>query len=131
MADKIPEDVAYTITTGYYPQIASSVKFRRSPGKGGTGKKFIRKQGFSDTSIEKYEAQLIPDDMKEAAIGTIEGGAMFGKKLFDKATNRKTLQSYYKFRGGSDQYKLYGDQVWHMHGKRGDENIFTDYIKKI
>ena len=29
MASKIPEDVAYTITTGYYPEIASKIKYKK------------------------------------------------------------------------------------------------------
>ena len=132
MASKIPEDVAYTITTGYYPQIASRVKYRHKKGKGGTGKKYIRKRGFSDVSIERHRAEQESDLglLMGNQRGTITGGAMFGKRLFDKGINRKTKQTYYKFRGGSDQYKLYGDQVWHMHGVRDKEtNIFTDYIK--
>ena len=41
MASKIPEDVAYTITTGYYPQIASKIKYKpKAKGKGATGKKY-------------------------------------------------------------------------------------------
>jgi len=135
MADKIPEDVAYTITTGYYPQIASSVKFRHKPGKGGTGKKYIRKQGFSDVSIQAERARILNKIglTEESMLGAEAGGtAMAGMKLLQKKTGTRDdpLKEYYKFTGGGDMFKLYGDMVWHMHGKRGDDNIFTNYIKE-
>ena len=56
MADKIPEDVAYTITSGFYPELAASLKYKRAAkGKGQVGQKYIRKRGFTDVSIEKEE----------------------------------------------------------------------------
>jgi len=137
MADKIPEDVAYTITTGYYPQIASSVKFRHKPGKGGTGKKYIKKAGFSDVSVERHEAKQMKDVLMMIAGGANQGmpiqpdveSAILGTGHERKTgTKQDPKKVWYKFRGGSDQYKLYGDMVWHMHGSRGDTNIFTDYI---
>ena len=137
MASKIPEDVAYTITTGYYPQIASRVKYRpKKPGKGGTGKKFIRKQGFSDVSIEAERAKVLNKIglTRSSMLGAeAESGILKGQKLFSERTGTREdpNQVYYKFRGGSDQYKLYGDMVWHMHGSRDkDNNIFTNYIKE-
>ena len=136
MASQIPEDVAYTITTGYYPQIASKVKYRHKPGKGGTGKKYIRKQGFSDVSIEAERAKVLNKIglTRGSMLGAeAESGILKGQKLFSERTGTREdpNQTYYKFRGGSDQYKLYGDMVWHMHGKRDKENnIFTNYIKE-
>jgi hypothetical protein len=137
MASKIPEDVAYTITTGYYPQIASKIKYKpKAKGKGATGKKYKKVRGFSDTSINAERArQLQNDGLSEKALLTAEGtGIMAGMKLLEKKRRRDNNQVYYKFRGGTDQYKLYGDQVWYMHGVRErDKNIFDDYInnKKV
>jgi hypothetical protein len=34
----------------------------------------------------------------------------------------------YQWIGGSDEYKLFGDQVWYMHGKSSNK-ILTDYVE--
>ena len=129
MPSNIPDDVAYTITTGYYPEIASSVKYRKRKGKGGTGKKYINKRGYNDTSITKGQTTNLSDFAKSVATGT--EGAMAGKKLFKKMTGTKDdpLKTWYKFTGGSENYKLYGDQVWYMHGARKSNEVLTDYVK--
>ena len=126
MASKIPEDVAYTITTGYYPEIASKVKYRKKKGTGGTGKKFIKKRGFTDVSIERERARK----SKDTSITGLVGGAMEGMNLLKRmvGTRDNPEQIYYKFTGGSEQYKLYGDQVWYMHGVRKTDDI-NNYLK--
>lgn len=129
MADKIPEDVAYTITTGYYPEIASSVKYKKGKGRGATGRKFKSKRGFSDTSIAKARTRGMTNMQKAMAVGGVNEGPLAGMNLFKKMNMRRDpSQTYYKFTGGSDQYKLYGDQVWYMHGVR-NEDALTNYLK--
>ena len=110
MASKIPEDVAYTITTGYYPEIASKIKYKKKKGKGGTGKKFVRKRGFTDVSIEKERARK----SRDTTIQGLAGGPMAGMNLLKRmvGTRDDPEQVYYKFTGGSENYKLFGDQVW-------------------
>ena len=58
--DNTKKNIAYTITAGYYPELASSIKFggRRTGGKGPMGAKYVEKRGFSASSLRRipYEA---------------------------------------------------------------------------
>ena len=138
MADKTPEHVAYTITSGFYPELAASLKYKRAAkGKGQVGQKYIRKRGFTDTSVVRAETRGMTDLEKAAAVGGASAGSLEGKSLYGEATyTDKTtgaVRSYYKFRGGGEMYKLYGDLVWYMAGTRpSDERaLFTDYITDV
>jgi len=126
MASKIPEDVAYTITTGYYPEIASKIKYKNKKGKGGTGKKFVRKRGFTDVSIEKERVRK----SRDTTLTGLAGGPMAGMNLLKRmvGTRDDPEQVYYKFTGGSENYKLFGDQVWYMHGVRTKDDI-NNYLE--
>jgi hypothetical protein len=126
MANKLPEDVAYTITTGYYPEIASKIKYKNKKGKGGIGKKFVRKRGFTDVSIEKERARK----SRDTTIQGLAGGPMAGMNLLKRmvGTRNDPEQVYYKFTGGSENYKLFGDQVWYMHGVRAKDDI-NNYLE--
>ena len=83
MANKIPEDVAYTITTGYYPEIASKIKYKNKKGKGGTGKKFVRKRGFTDVSIEKERVRK----SRDTNLTGLAGGASSASAWADSITH--------------------------------------------
>ena len=118
---KIPEDVAYTITTGYYPEIASRVKYKNKKGKGPRGRKFIRKRGFTETAIQAERARKDISAIRKGKASILEGMGIA------KATD-KNDQLYYKYTGGSSQYRLYGDQVWYMHGVREDKSL-EEYMR--
>ena len=118
---KIPEDVAYTITTGYYPEIASRVKYKHKPGKGPKGRKFIRKRGFTETAIQAERARKDISAIRKGKASILEGMGIA------EATD-KNDQLYYKYTGGSSQYRLYGDQVWYMHGVREDKPL-EEYMR--
>ena len=55
---KLGDDVAFGITSGYYPHIASEVNYKKGgrPGiHGSTGAKYARVKGWSKSSIAKAE----------------------------------------------------------------------------
>lgn len=140
--EKFREDQVFDIVTGYYPEIASSVHYKTRMGKGQTGIKHIRKRGFSNQTIERDrtrglasgEGQTDPFSghgtmtTKATAMGA-EGTTMEGKNLWQRkvGTKKDKNKIWYKFTGGGDMYKLYGDQVWYMHGVR-TKDALTDYV---
>ena len=185
MADELrtDDDVAFTITSGYYPQVASEIFYQlRQASRGSTGSKYSQIQGWSEYSIAKaayekpkgYEGRIRDDKgrllpeirehrkaMFEKQRGTVKteakGGLKKGKlpKLDDREIQRKDYlpETYkdkktgqdmpwkeewgaienYKWIGGSSQYKIYGDQVWYMHGKglKGGAKVMDEFIKGL
>jgi len=138
------DDVIWTIATGYYPEMAAGIKYKkRQPGSGQVGNKYISKRGYTDSSVTRQQSkdpkkgQTWTDAALEMAKAGAKGGkaagSLEGKKLFQEATytDKKTqaVQTYWKFRGGSEHYKLHGDQVWYMAGTRPrDSNVFQEFI---
>ena len=51
--------IAYTITSGFYPELASSIKFKYSSTKttGAVGSKHFKKSGFDNSSIRRIKAE--------------------------------------------------------------------------
>ena len=131
------DDIGWTITTGYYPELAAGLSYqKRKKGTGAVGAKYVRKRGFTDSSISREKTKSWKDEAKSTAIGGADAGSLEGKKLFAETTftDKETgaTQTYWKFRGGSEHYKLHGDQVWYMAGTRPrDNNVFQDYINDI
>ena len=66
MGDIGPDDlsndknIAYTITSGFYPELASSISFGNSgnKAKGPLGAKYFNKRGFDNSSIKRIKHQL-------------------------------------------------------------------------
>ena len=60
-SDNTKKSIAYTITAGYYPELASRIKFggRLTGGKGAMGAKYVQKRGFSSSSLRRipYEKE--------------------------------------------------------------------------
>lgn len=132
MADNppIPKDVAYTIMTGYYPEIASRVRYGGTKKGGGrVGAKYARKRGFTESSIDKEEISMMSDfqkliDPRLKITNRKDPMAKFTNPNFAGRTKLK-----YKFTGGSDQYRLYGDQVWYMAGVRDNKDMLTKFLQ--
>jgi hypothetical protein len=127
------EAQVFDIITGFYPEIAASVDFRSRKGTGPTGLKHTRKRGFTDQSIERDRTRGMAEDgplgpTKETMVGA-EGTSQEGKELYERKVGVKDDPNkiWYKFTGGSERYKLYGDQLWYMHGVRKTDTI-TDYV---
>jgi hypothetical protein len=149
MANKIPKDVAYTITTGYYPEIASSVKYGgKKKGSGPVGAKFAQKRGFTANSVGREAYSMMSYEQKETdALAYLEDKAFnplgdYIKILgIDKNAKRDITEVglgqiehheeryKFKFMGGNDKYKLYGDQVWYMAGKRNNKEMVTEFLE--
>jgi ribulose bisphosphate carboxylase small subunit len=149
MADKIPDDVAYTITTGYYPEIASSVKYGgKKKGSGPVGAKFAQKRGFTANSVGREAYSMMSYEQKETgALAYLQDEAFnplgdYIKILgIDKNAKRDITEVglgqiehheeryKFKFMGGTETYKLYGDQVWYMAGKRNNKEMVTNFLE--
>jgi hypothetical protein len=129
----IPESVAYTIMSGYYPEIASRVQYGgKKKGKGRVGAKRIKKRGFSNTSVVREEYSMM-DEFTKAAVAfgkdsMVPGTAGLGY-LKQYGFDAKTEKYKYKFMGGSDKYSLYGDQVWYMAGIRDKKDMVTQFLQ--
>jgi hypothetical protein len=158
---EIPEDVAYTITTGYYPEIASSIKYGKGKGKGSTGAKYVKKKGFANTSVFREKVKMMSEEEKEMAAyfqfedhergeygylkqgdkinPPLTGGFMASMASYWQSLSRRftgapppdVAKDKYKYKvmGGSDEYKLYGDQVWYMAGKRNNKQMVTEFLE--
>ena len=52
------DDIAWTITTGFYPELAAGLKYTpKGKGKGPVGAKYLRKRGFTDSSIVREQSK--------------------------------------------------------------------------
>ena len=139
------ETTAYTITTGFYPEMASGNRTQKSAyGKGRVMQKFSKIKGFSPTSVQRQEMLALKNMMmdqgaSEKEILGLMGGfqyltegdprvgatPMFEKFLIKGHHDKEA----YKYIGGTEEYKLYGDQVWYMHAARKDE-LISEYLSK-
>ena len=145
---KFRDDQIFDIITGFYPDIASKIHRTKKMGKGAVGQKFITKRGFSDQTIERYRTKGLPDENQTdpwSGHGSMEtkstvkgkkGTSMEGKNLWARRKGVKDDPNkiWYKFTGGSDRYKLYGDQVWYMAGiqnPKDKKNALTDYVNSV
>jgi hypothetical protein len=89
--------IAYTITAGFYPELASALKWG-TPKKGtagATGRTYARKKGFSHSSINRMLVDEDPDlkktfktKQKWAPKVTLKNlaGALYGEPGFEKIT---------------------------------------------
>jgi hypothetical protein len=115
MVDSIPEDMVYTITTGFYPELFSS-DGRKKPlwkAKRGTGRKgmqWVSTRGFSKASVQKiggkhlegkdkYEAffvEMLKGKSWKESFGALDAktqkGVMTrGRELFSEEQDRNAL----------------------------------------
>ena len=142
---KFRPNQVFDIITGYYPDVAADLGRKKRLGKGQVGLKHIRKRGFTDGSIERARTKRVIDNTMEGdtserpldpekMVGA-EGTEMAGKQLWKKITGTKKDKTkiWYKYQGGSEQYKLYGDQVWYMAGRRTGSEVeeLTDYVNSF
>jgi len=53
------KNIAYTITAGFYPELASSIRWggMLKGSKGATGAKYAQRKGFSDSSIRRIKSE--------------------------------------------------------------------------
>ena len=136
---KFRDDQVFDIITGYYPEIATNLYRGKDKGGGPVGAKFIKRRGYTDGTIDKERTKGLADDgplgpTKETVVGG-EGSSMEGKNLYQRKVGIKGDDSkvWYKFAGGSEKYKLYGDQVWYMGGTRprDEVNMLTEYVNSF
>jgi hypothetical protein len=160
MAATVPKadikDIAYQIIAGYYPDIASGMKYvtgssNAGIGKSGsTGAKYKLKEGFSDASINRARmaevvqqtqtgtgADKVVNWKKRAkAMAGLQGTDVLGVKgegakvEYGPQTIRggDTITSW-QWKGGSQKYRLYGDMVWYMHGLK-KKNLLLEYLRQ-
>ena len=129
----IPDDVAYSIITGYYPEIASRVQYGgKKKGRGQIGAKFARKRGFTETSVQREEVSMMDEATKAAlefrgpTVPMTSGAEIVLKNI---GYDAETEKFKYKFMGGSEQYQLWGDQVWYMAGIRDKKDMITQFLE--
>ena len=126
------DDIAYQIISGYYPQIASSLNYKKKKaGKSSsTGGKYSLVQGYSDSSIQAAEHRAKSFGEKERAHqdneqkkkdGTLRRNPISKTTYTDRATG--VTGTNYKWVGGTDKFRLYGDVAWYMHGQRLEKSL--------
>lgn len=124
------DNIAYTITTGYYPEIAAEVGKQMKTGKG-TGRimqRSFKARGFTPASIQRQEMLKKKDAMIAAGASEADILGLKGKYGVTMFAKGKQHRDSYKFIGGDERYKLYGDQVWYMEGKRARKDMISDYL---
>jgi hypothetical protein len=73
--------IAYTITSGFYPELASSIKFGKvGHGTGAVGSKHFKKRGFDNSSIRRIKAEAKREAAGKDAIPSAFRRHMPGKK---------------------------------------------------
>ena len=145
MADSNPN---YTITTGYYPEIASGKgrKVKHGKGKGRVMQKIKKVRGFAPNSVQKEEMLAAKRLLMMGAVGGATGGgpgpaAMAGSQILGmrgggRAANTPQFESFgnfrdsYRYIGGHEEYKLYGDQVWYMYASRSRSETLSSYLNE-
>jgi len=140
MANKDP---AYTITTGFYPEIAASAKkIKSGKGSGRVMQRHLNVRGFTPNSVQKQEMLSLKNALiaqgsvggvsSESAILNLVGGHQYSNQVGTTPMFAKTShdRDSYKYIGGTEEYKLYGDQVWYMHGERKDGALLSEYLSK-
>jgi len=71
VSNKLPEDMVYTITTGFYPELFSGEpKWKAQRGKGRKGMQWLKTRGFSKASIKKIGGKRIEGKGKYQAFLT-------------------------------------------------------------
>ena len=86
MATNLPEEMVYTITSGFYPQLFSSdAKWKKGKGRGRKGMQWVKKGGYSKKSISNVVTKMGGKDF-----GVMESGNSI---VFDQAENRMHVQN--------------------------------------
>ena len=106
------KDIAYQIIAGYYPDIASSIRFQTGTAGAGTGKsgstgaKYLKKRGFTDSSIQKARFETVKAETAKIELTgkTTASGKPQKKTLVDYAARAAGMQqvqsSTHRWRGG-------------------------------
>ena len=158
MAPKIPAataDTVYQIISGFYPDITSGLKVsgKTMGTKGSTGAKYKLTSGYTDSSIAKskfMEQKAADPKFAEEEFLRQREEKFSGKKTVSRAKRPETkhkghekkglykdialkkptgeMIEYFRWTGGSDQFKLFGDMVWYSHAKRSSKDI-ENYVK--
>ena len=108
MADKLPEEMIYTITSGFYPQLFSSdAKWKR--GSGGTGRKGMQWRG-----VKGYNKGSIDNVISK----------MGGKEFGVMGTGKGTLSHFFgRMRGGRDWMTAFEELKYGRKPTEGDKGF--------
>jgi hypothetical protein len=149
MGNNLPEDMVYSITSGFYPQLFSqfSGKFFSKKGRGRKGMQWAPKGGFSQGSLKKVQGK---PKLQEEWIGEFFGKIGKGKswkKTFGGLDTSKQSEletqaaehnisaddmegrlSKSKFLGSTETYKLWGSRVWYQAGQRENKPLMDEAV---
>jgi len=149
MADGgLPEDMVYTITTGFYPELFSGKPmWQAGMGTGRKGMQWVKQRGFSKDSVKRVAGKRIDKGGYGDFLWALKGG-MPWKEAYDTLVEEKGEDyaagiqergkevgyvddkgefsqaqmeanlNYYRFMGNNEAYQLWGTKVWWQHGQR-------------
>ena len=148
MAGDLPEDMVYTITTGFYPELFSGKPmWKAEMGTGRKGMQWVKQRGFSKDSVKRIAGKRIDKGGYGDFLWALKGG-MPWKEAYDTLVKTKGEDyaagiqergkevgyvddkgefsqaqmeanlNYYRFMGNNEAYQLWGTKVWWQHGRR-------------
>jgi hypothetical protein len=146
MGKKLPEEMIYTITSGFYPEMFSgNTKWRGGKGSGRKGMQWRPVRGWSKNTLREVGGKKIAKEGYSSFLGRMAAGKSWDdayKKLsveeqagvdtrkregWEEQEQAKANPSnaemeasltYYKFMGNNENYKLWGTKVWWQEGQR-------------
>jgi len=158
MGNQLPEDMVYTITTGFYPEMFSkTTKWKGGFGKGRKGMQWRAKRGWSGGSLKEVGGRKIDKQDFDSFLSAMRPGVKKDgteKKVLswsDAASKYLTSEestaanqrrdelstrdmeenlTYYKFMGNNENYKLWGTKVWWQEGQRQKKGRMEEDINE-
>jgi len=158
MAKQLPQEMVYTITSGFYPKLFSKKgKWTKGVGGGRKGMQHLKVSGFTEGTLKKIQGKrkeeweatplkAFLESMKkgrpwdEAAsrhLSTNDSSEdeirARGKELgFKSQREMEQGLTWSKFMGNTDMYKLWGSRVWYQHGNvSGNREKMTNDLNNI
>ena len=154
MSNNLPQEMVYTITSGFYPKLFSKDGgFRSDVGGGRKGMQWKGVKGFTEGSLDKVAGKR-PDEWEQTGLKAffqkLKKGAPWEEaaskylSTSDEADviargEEKDLMSqkemeekltWTKFMGNNDTYKLWGSRVWYQHGIKSDPEKITESLNQ-
>ena len=89
MAGDLPEDMVYTITTGFYPELFSGKPmWKAEMGTGRKGMQWVKQRGFSKDSVKRIAGKRIDKGGYGDFLWALKGG-MPWKEAYDTLVKTK------------------------------------------
>jgi len=146
MGTQLPQEMVYTITSGFYPELFSKdAGWKAGKGKGRKGMQWMHKRGWGKGTFKtiqgkptltegwvgKFFGKLGQGQPWNKAYESLEGPQKKaikskGQELGMSQEEMETRLTKAKFMGHGEMYKLWGSRVWYQHGTRDTDKSLIE-----